>query len=302
MKKTRLQLFVTLIILFPSVMLSQNDDTEWKYFGQKPPKFKPEVFAPGIISGKGRLHCFPTFSSDGKEIVWMTLPPKLFFAKFDGKWSEPQEISFSKKYRCLFPVFSYDNKRLYFSSNEIPNGFGGIDIWYVEKTDTGNSVPINIGSPINTSQSETQQVFTEIGTMYYTGYLTGKRFNSGIFRSKYENGKYSKPEILKAPINIMDTSIVDYTPFIANDESFLLFCSNRNNKNEEDCRVYISFKDEKDNWSNPVNLNDKIGFNEDSRDPYISPDGKYLFFCSGENIYWLDSKIIEMIKQELNTN
>jgi hypothetical protein len=297
MKRTRLQTFLILIAFPPIILLSQNTNTDWKYFGQKPPKLKPEVFAPGIISAKGRMHCFPSFSPDGKEVVWMTLPPKLFFTKFDGKWSEPQQVALSKVYRCLFPVFSYDGKRLYFASNNIPNCIGGTDIWYIEKTKTGRSEPINIGSPINTGQSETQQVFTETGTIYYTGYLEGKRFNNGIFCSKFENGKYSKPEILKAPINIIDTNIVDYTPFIARDESFLLFCSNRQDKYKEDCRIYLSFRENDENWSKPINLNEIMEFNGDSRDPYISPDGKYLFFCSGENIYWVDSQIIAILKK-----
>jgi Tol biopolymer transport system component len=295
--KRRLLLFSILTAFSSLFLLSQTNDTEWKYFGQKPPKLKPEVFAPGIISGKGRMHCFPSFSPDGKEVVWMTLPPKLFFTKFKGNWIEPQQVSFSKIYRCLFPVFSYDGKRLYFSSNDVPYGFGGTDIWYIEKTDDGFSKPINIGSPINTNQSETQQVFTETGTIYYTGYLKGKRFNNGIFRSRFKNGKYFEPEILKAPINIIDTNIVDYTPFISRDESFLLFCSNRQNKYEEDCRIYLSFRDGNGNWSSPINLSDKIEFNKDSRNPYISPDGKYLFFCSGDNIYWLDAEIIEILKK-----
>jgi Tol biopolymer transport system component len=36
--------------------------------------------------------------------------------------------------------------------------------------------------------------------------------------------------------------------------------------------------------------------------PYVSPDGKYLFFNSGRNgnfdIYWCDAKIIEKLKSE----
>ncbi len=256
MRNIRLQILAILTVISPLISLSQNNDKEWKYFGQKSPKLKPEVFAPGLISGKGPMHCFPSFSPDGKEVIWMTLPPKLFFTKFNRKWIDPQQVSFSKIYRCLFPVFSYDGKRLYFASNDVPDGFGGADIWYIEKSDDGFSKPVNIGSPINTSRPETQQVFTEAGTIYYTGYLEGKRFSSGIFRSSLKNGKYTEPEVLKAPINIIDTNIVDYTPFIARDESFLLFCSNRQNKYKEDCRIYLSFRDKTGNWSSPVNLSD----------------------------------------------
>jgi Tol biopolymer transport system component len=297
MERTRLQIFLILIAILPFKLISQNNDADWKYLGQKPPKLKPEVFAPGIISGKGKLHCFPSFSPDGKEIIWMTLPPKLFYMKFDGKWSSPQQVPLLNIYGCLFPIYSYDGKRLYFASNIIPNGFGGADIWYIEKTNTGRSEPINIGPPINTDRTEIQQVLTETGTIYYTGYLQGKRFSSGIYRSKFENEKYCEPEALKPPINIIDTNIVDFTPFIARDESFLLFSSNRQNKYEDNCRIYLSFRDVDGNWSKPINLNEIMDFNNDSRNPYVSPDGKYMLFCSSENIYWVDSQIIAILKK-----
>ncbi len=270
-------------------------DLDGDYLGQTPPGDTPVVFAPGIISGKQKLHCFPSLSSDGKEIVWMTLPPKIFYTKIDLKWRKPQEISFSKKYRCMFPVFSYDNRKLYFASNNIPGGFGSVDIWYVEKNDTGYSEPVNIGAPVNTAQLETQPVFTETGSIYYTGHVKGKRWDRGILYAEYKDGKYLTPRILDKPINIINPTAVDYTPFIARDEKYLLFSSNRHNPTREHCLIYISFKDSESNWTNPVNLSNEIEFNEDSRDPYVSPDGKYLFFCSDKKIYWMDTKILDRL-------
>jgi len=195
----------------------------------------------------------------------------------------------------LRPVFSYDDQKIYFASN-LPDGYGSLDIWYIEKTDSGYSKPQNIGKPVNSEKFEAQQTFTEKGTIYYNGYVEGKRWNRGIIRSRYENGSYLNPEILAEPINIIDTNAVDYTPFISKDESFLLFCSNRKNISQEECRIYICFRDNEDHWSNPVNINNLIGFDFDSRDPYVSPDQKYLFFSSGENIYWVSTKIIDNIR------
>ena len=89
---------------------------------------------------------------------------------------------------------------------------------------------------------------------------------------------------------------------------------------------YVTFRDENDNWSEPVNLGEKIntkGFLEFS--PYVSPDGKYFFFMSSRmkdandlfgtevvyekikntankpengnpDIYWVDAKLIEKLK------
>lgn len=292
-----LQLLVFMIITSSQIIFSQIENkTSWEYFGQNSPGINPEIFAPGIISGKGRMHCFPTISSNNKEIYWMTLPPKIQFSKYEDKiWSNPEEPLFSKNILCLRPFISYDNQKIYFASN-LPNGYGNLDIWFIEKSDSGFSKPKNIGLPVNTNKYEAQQTFTNNGTIYYTGYVENKKWNRGIMRSKYINGEYQKPEILGNTINIPDTNAIDYTPFIAKDESYLLFCSNRQNLTDEKCQIYICFRDSKDNWSNPVNISQAIGFDFNSKDPSISPDGKYLFFSSGENIYWLSTKIINNLK------
>jgi hypothetical protein len=289
-------LFLIFIFFYSMSVRSQVDsNSNWQYFGQEPPELNPEVFAPGIISGKGRIHCFPTFSSDNKEVYWMTIPPKILFRKYENnKWTKPEVPKFSEEIFCLRPFISYDNQRIYFASN-LPDGYGNLDIWYIEKTDTGFTKPKNIGTPVNSDKFEAQQTIADNGTIYYTGYVEGKRWNRGIIRSRFENGRYQNPEIFGEPINIIDTNAVDYTPFISEDESFLLFCSNRNDVTQEDCRIYICFKDSKDNWSEPININSIIGFDFDSRDPYVSPDQKYLFFSSGENIYWVSTKIFDNI-------
>lgn len=292
-------MLIVFTMVCKTLVYSQNiSDSSWQYLGQDPPGLKPEIFAPGIISGKGRIHCFPSISSDGKEIFWMTLPPKILQTKYIKQWSEPKEISLSKKYNCLFPLLSSDNKRLYFASGNVPKGYGSVDLWYVEKSDSFYSEPINVGSPINTNRLETQPSITEFGSIYYTGYVAGKRWNRGILRSKYEDGIYLTPEILESSINIVDSNAIDYTPYIASDESFLLFCSNRDNPTKEECRIYLSFRDKTDSWSKPTNINEIMGFDFDSRNPYVSPDSQYLFFCSGENMYWVSLRIIDEIKED----
>ena len=239
----KLHLFLILIILNSTFVYSQDkQDSDWQYLGQEPPGLHPEIFAPGIISGNGRLHCFPSFSADGKEVVWMTLPPKLLYVNYNETWSEPRELPFTKNYRCMFPVHSCDNNRLYFASNNIPGGAGNLDIWYVEKTDTNYSEPINLGLPINTIEAENQPVFTKSGNIYYTGFVQGKRWDRGILYSKFESGEYLTPQLLNETINIIDTNAIDYTPFISKDESYLLFSSNRQNIENEDCRIYISLE------------------------------------------------------------
>jgi hypothetical protein len=270
-------------------------DTNYKgeYLGLDFPDTIPEVFAPGFISGKGRLHCFPAFSPDKKEMYWMTIPPQIMtIREIDGNWTYPELASFSDSSWNKSPFIAHDNT-IYFSSNR-EGGQGQGDIWYVTKTDSTYDIPINIGDKINTDKSQGAATVSINKTIFYTGTAQGKLYSMGIYYSNYENGEYDNPVFLPEPINIMDARILDYTPFIAPDESYLLFCSNRQNPEKELCHIYISFKSINGEWSHPVDLSLRMNFTSSSKFPYISPDNKFLFFSSGVNIYWVDSKIIEL--------
>ncbi|MBL0342440.1 MAG: PD40 domain-containing protein [Bacteroidetes bacterium] len=55
----------------------------------------------------------------------------------------------SNKYNSAHAWLAKDGKRLYFSS-DMPGGFGGMDLFYVDKTEDGWSAPMNLGNKINT--------------------------------------------------------------------------------------------------------------------------------------------------------
>jgi Tol biopolymer transport system component len=292
--KTLLQLVqrtIFLVLIIPTICIAQQIP-DGPYLGQTPPGLKPEVFAPGIISGKYSFHGFLTFSPDGKEIYWPVIPPQILYVKYEnGEWTKPRPASFSNKAQAA--NFSPDGNRLYYESIQ-PGGWGSVDIWYVERSGSGWSPPKNIGAPVNSSKLKSQPSFTKDGTIYFSGTLEGAMFNRGIYRSKFTNGKYQRPELLPEQIN---TKYLDIYPFIALDESYLLFCSTRPSMEEKDRRIYISFRSEDDSWSEPINLNKKINFDVQSAFPYVTPDGKYLFFA-GRGIRWMSSKIIEKIERE----
>jgi Tol biopolymer transport system component len=303
MRKRIFQLFhiLSLILISSTICHSQESSDksfgdEHRYLGQTPPGLKPEVFAPGIISGKYSLHGFPSFSPDGKEIYFSVIPPQIMFMKYaDEKWSDPQPASFSDGHNITSANFSPDGQRLFYQSIR-PGGLGSIDIWYVERSGSGWSEPKNLGAPVNSPGLESLPTFTKDGTIYFCGELKGAAFNRGIYRSRYINGRYQKPELLPEYIN---TKYLEIYPFIASDESYLLFCSTRPSMDEKNRRIYISFRSEDDSWSEPINLNEQMNFDVQSAFPYISPDSKYLFFTGRGDIYWVNEKIIEELKKEV---
>ncbi len=51
-----------------------------------------------------------------------------------------------------------------------------------------------------------------------------------------------------------------------------------------------------------MDLSLNMGFKESSKFPYVSPDNRFLFFSSGQNIYWLDSKILKITNKIIAHN
>jgi Tol biopolymer transport system component len=294
------QNFSLLLIISLLVNCLYGQNKSWEYLGQTPPGDIVEVFAPDVISGKYMLHGFPTFSPDGKEIYWPVIPPKIMFMKYENSsWTNPAEAPFSEN-NSQAPCFSKDGKRIYYqvSRNE---GYGSLDIWYVERVKDGWSEPANLGMPVNSEKLESEPTFTKDGTIYFTGELKGVMADRGIYRARYVDGKYLAPELLGDSIN---TKYLEIYPFISTDESYLLFCSTRPSMEEKDRRIYITFRTDEENWSKPINLNKKIDFDYQSAVPYVSPDGKYLFFTrynestNKSEIYWISSAVIEQLRPE----
>ena len=88
---------------------------------------------------------------------------------------------------------------------------------------------------------------------------------------------------------------LDAHPFIAPDESYLIFDSNRpGGFGETD--LYVCFRDSRGNWSEAVNLGETINSSEGIGLAMISPDGKYLFYTYRNDIYWVDANIIETLR------
>jgi Tol biopolymer transport system component len=281
-----------LLLCFSGCATNDKSSFKEQYFGQEHPGLTPEIFARNIITGNYTLHGFPTFSPDGKEIYWPIIPPKIMYVKYENKsWTSSLEATFSEN-NIQAPCFSLDGNRIYYQVTR-NGGYGSLDIWYVERVDTGWSNPQNIGLPINSSKLESQPSLTNDGTIYFAGELEGVMFNRGIYKSRYVNGRYIKPELLPESIN---TQYLDYTPFISSDESFLLYSSTRPSEDENNIRIYMSFHNQDGSWTDPINLNKVMDFDQPSRFPSITPDGKFIIFQSGDKYYWVSSKIIDKCK------
>ena len=106
------------------------------------------------------------------------------------------------------------------------------------------------------------------------------------------NGVFLSPEILPKEIN---TDRYEADVFVAPDESYLIFCAiRRDGLGRGD--LYISFKDENGNWTQAKNMGTAINSENHELCPFVSRDGKYFFYTSNQDIYWVSTEIFEGYK------
>ena len=264
------------------------------YLGEPLPGNTAVVFAKGIVSD-GHIHGRLAISPDGRDLFWSTFSTAdgdqlsvriMHVARTANGWTTPQAASFAAQGMTTSPLFSPDGSRLYFDFTSDPTK--GWQTRFVERTAQGWSEPKESGFMLKPSSS-----FTKSGRVYYTDEMTGKPWNMGTFVAEYTGSAYENPRALPASIN---SPFIDYTPFIAPDESYLMFCSSRP-LSKEDMYLYISFRNPDETWSAPRRMNEALGFAGNARFPSLSPDGKYLFFCGDDgNMYWLKSEVVDRLR------
>ena len=260
-------------------------DSDWKYFGLASPGKTPALFSPEIVSTRRNERDF-TISPAGNVMFFsMVLPGNnlsaILYLRFDGFfWSEPKVTTFSGQYSDLEPAFSPDGNKLFFISKR-PSGRDknedDYDIWYIENTDKGWSTPINVGAPVNTDRDEYYPSITSDGTLYFTSSREDSFGGEDIYYSRFENGQYMLPINIGEPVN---SNLYEFNAFVAPDESYLIFSSIGRDDDLGEGDLYISHRNQDTTWTKPRNMGKPINSEKLDYCPFVSPDGKFLFFTS----------------------
>jgi hypothetical protein len=79
-------------------------------------------------------------------------------------------------------------------------------------------------------------------------------------------------------------------PCIAPDGSYLLF-------DVDGSHLFVSFRKADGAWGEALDLT-KHGFDPMAGGACVSPDGKYLFFGLKDDIWWVDTSVIEELRPE----
>jgi hypothetical protein len=255
------------------------------YLGQEPPGMTPQVFAPGVVSDPSLFEYCGTFSPDGNEYYFNRTSDdsqhRLLFTKVvDGQWTAPEQLALTAGYTAGEPHVTLDNKKLYFMwERPAPEGKPGWPAyWVAERTENGWSTPHYAGQGMFLSSSLDGQMYTTDMSSIKTNrktYLAKVTLADGAFAS-YER------------LAIPNLSGSYAHPCIAPDGSYLLF-------DVDGSHLYVSFRGADGSWGEAIDLT-KHGFDPMAGGACVSPDGKYLFFGLRDDIWWVDSQVIEELR------
>jgi hypothetical protein len=244
------------------------------------------VFAPGVVS-TGDVFA-STFTPDGRTAVFTKFsPPRMTLMLstwVDGAWSAPVALPFSGTFRDLDPAFSPDGRRLYFSSWR-PTGataadtMNAADTWYVDRERSGWSVPVHIAGPVNGNDQDYFPSITRQGVLYFDSFRSRPRRRLVYRAAPLPGGGFSTPEPLDAVINA-DSGASNL--FVDPDERYIVFGAIRP-EGRGGVDLYISWR-KGGSWTPPRNLGDLVNTSATEFCPFVSRDGKYLYFTRAATV------------------
>lgn len=187
-------------------------------------------------------------------------------------------------YPDYVPLITADGSTLYFTSRRAggfsdqhdPNGDFFEDVYRSERREDGWTVAENLGEPVNTASHDATVAISPSGNQLLT-YRTNPALDGGdIYHSQLSNAGWSVPEKFTDRVN---SRFFEPSAAIASDERTIYFASNRpGGYGGKDIYRVVQLPDGQ--WSYPVNLGPEINTPGHEDGPFITADGKTLYFAS----------------------
>ena len=219
----------------------------------------------------------------------------VFFLLFSGflvaqKAPENLGSAVNSEYAELNPVISPDGRTLYFGRKSHPaNRFGvkgsetiagSQDIWFSEKVGNAWSTARRLSDILNRDQYNTILSISPDGqTILLKGaYVNGSYVTRGFSLANKTAGGWTVPQKIDIPgYEQMSKGKNEYGYLTMDGKAILLAFSRK--KNSEDDDIYVSFL-ENGKWTRPMDLGDGINSKYSETTPFLSADGKTLYFSS----------------------
>ena len=285
-------LSTSLLGIFSVLALSINcysKESKPYLLGEKPPGLTPKLFAPKLLSDGDTFEA-GRFSPDMKTFYFTRnygkYKKRTFFVaeNHNNQWQQAKQTD------IRWPMFSHDGQTMYLGKE------------YRKKTVSGWTEKKPIGDFLK-EQGHGLTVSSK-GTFYFPFFKKEDKGRGNLGYSRLVDGKYHSPINLHDDIN--QGEYIAH-PYIAPDESYLMWDVER-----EDglgyADIYISFKQKDGTWSHSINMGEQINSHFHESSPWVSYDGKYLFFNRGDwhtkegkriyigKQYWVDAKVIETLR------
>lgn len=183
-------------------------------------------------------------------------------------------------FQNINPFADQLGKRLYFTKVGHPSNVGtklSQDIWYSEKKDNKWSECSNVLPGLNTPLNELIIGSGGNGMLYVISYTDGNDNQLKVIKAfRIDGSKYVLDHEIALPNVHLLSEFFGF--FIAHDESYVLMSmKGENSFGKED--LYVALKT-KSGWSNPIHLGARINTIGFEMSPFMSKDGRHLYFSS----------------------
>jgi len=270
---------------------------------KNPVPFSPETAGEGIntthdeywpsITADGQTLMFTRQTRPSENILQKVITQEDFYISYlSGKvWQDavnagsPLNTSQNEGAQSL----SSDGNYMFFTACDRPGGLGSCDVFFSALNNTRWSLPVNLGSPVNSSYWESQPSINADGRMLFfssnrPGGIGGKDLYYSVYQS---NRKWSFPRNMG---NTVNTSGDEISPFIHFDGKTLYFSSD-DRPGMGGLDIFFSRMMEDSTWTEPKNLGYPINTFNDEMGLTIESGGQKAYFSSkrdekeGKNIY-----------------
>ncbi|MCZ6835772.1 MAG: hypothetical protein O7G85_08365 [Planctomycetota bacterium] len=251
------------------------------YLTEYPPRDTPVHFKPELIP-EGQLAHAGVFTPDQNEYYYTLSDASfsqftvMFITNLADQWTAPKEAFFNSSYLEHGVHFTADGQWVYFSSTRPVEKEEFSSVWHIwrsKKLENGWSDPEWVAIPGMETKSTSHPSLVRSGRMYF--HSSNPDFSDmALYVTEPAMGVFTKAKKIVFPEGANHNT---FTPFVAQDESYILFGKKFDDFREHE--LYISFRDQ-NAWQVPRRLHDNINTNN-LGNPYVTPDGQYLFYASG---------------------
>jgi hypothetical protein len=197
----------------------------------------------------------------------------------NGHWTEPEVAPFSGQYPDATPFISADGSRLYFASRRpTARAHNDYNIWMVTRVNDSWSPPQLLPAPINGHGAVINPIETRNGSVYFLRMDEGR-----VYVAARADSRWAQP----VPVTDSTTSgSLETGAYVDPDERFMIVAIiGRADAISTAEGIYpradLYVRERlRGSWSAPRHLSSPINSAAEEGAPFVSPDGKFLYFMS----------------------